>query len=94
MPNNIPHSTTRSIMLVEDDRLVLVTLSGGLKSAGYIVSTAESVEDAEETLSSGERPDLSVLDVNLHQRSGLELAERLRAFDHIPFMLLTAFSDQ
>ena len=81
------------ILLVEDDRLVLSTLSRGLSGAGYSVSTAESVDDAEAFLAGGERPDLVILDVNMPGRSGLELVERLRSFDHIPFMLLTAYSD-
>src|SRR3989338_11385464 len=81
------------ILLVDDDRLVLSTLSRGLAGAGYSVSTAESVDDAEAILASGERPDLAILDVSMPGRSGLELAERLRSFDHIPFMLLTAYSD-
>lgn len=93
MPTN-PTPLKRSILLVEDDRLVLATLSQGLAKAGYLVNTAESVDDAEETLASGERPDLIVLDVRMHDRCGLELAERLQSFDHIPFMLLTAYSDQ
>ncbi|MDO8812682.1 MAG: response regulator [Gallionella sp.] len=83
-----------TILLVDDDRLVLSTLSRGLTGAGYSVSTAESADDAEAILASGERPDLAILDVNMPGRSGLKLAERLRSFDHIPFMLLTAYSDQ
>ena len=89
--NAIPE---RTILLVDDDRLVLSTLSRGLAGAGYSVSTAESVDDAEAILASGERPDLAILDVSMPGRSGLELAERLHSFDHIPFMLLTAYSDR
>ena len=81
------------ILLVDDDRLVLSTLSRGLSGAGYSVSTAESADDAEAILAGGERPDLAILDVSMPGRSGLELAERLHSFDHIPFMLLTAYSD-
>lgn len=83
-----------TILLVDDDRLVLSTLSRGVAAAGYRVSTAESVDDAEAILAGGERPDLVILDVGMPGRSGLELAERLHSFDHIPFMLLTAYSDQ
>lgn len=83
-----------SLLLVDDERLVLATLSQGLSRAGYTVGTAESVDEAEATLASGERPDLVILDVSMPGRNGLELAERLRLFDHIPFMLLTAYSDQ
>jgi len=82
-----------SLLLVDDDRLVLATLAQGLAVAGYSVSTAESVDDAEATLASGDRPDLVILDVSIVGRSGLELAERLRSLDHIPFILLTAYSD-
>ncbi|MCK9200275.1 MAG: response regulator [Gallionella sp.] len=81
-------------MLVDDDRLVLSTLSMGLVRSGYRVITASSTDDAEALLASGERPDLAILDVKMPGASGLELAERLRSLDHIPFMLLTAYSDQ
>lgn len=84
----------RKILLVDDDRLILATLAQGLALAGYSMSTAESVDEAESLLASGERPDLAILDVRMSGRSGLELAERLRSFDHIPFILLTAYSDQ
>jgi len=52
------------------------------------------VDEAEALLASGERPDLVILDVSMPGRNGLELAERLHSFDHIPFLLLTAYSDQ
>lgn len=83
-----------SLLLVDDDRLILVTLAEYLSKSGYNVTTAESADDAEAILSSGDRPDLAILDVYMPGRSGLELAERLRSFDYIPFMLLTAYNDQ
>ena len=81
------------LLLVDDERLVLATLAQGLTKAGYSVITAESVDDAEAVLASGDRPDMVILDVSMPGRGGLELAERLRSLDHIPFMLLTAYSD-
>lgn len=87
-------SHPRSLLLVDDDRLVLATIANGLADAGYSVGTAESADEAEATLASGVRPDLIILDVRMPGRSGLELAKRLRSLDHIPFMLLTAYSDQ
>jgi len=92
MNSNI--NSKHSLLLVDDERPLLAFFTIGLSRAGYTVSTAESVDEAEATLASGERPDLVVLDVNMPGRSGLELAERLSSFDHIPFMLLTAHSDQ
>ncbi|EGW20368.1 ANTAR domain-containing response regulator [Methylobacter tundripaludum] len=87
-------NSKHTLLLVDDERLVLATLAQGLSKAGYAVSTAESVDEAEALLASGERPDLVILDVSMPGRSGLELAERLHSFDHIPFLLLTAYSDQ
>jgi response regulator NasT len=89
--NNI--SSKHNILLVDDDLLILVILSEFLTNAGYNIKTAESVDDAEAMLAGGERPDLAILDVSMPGRNGLELAERLRSLDHIPFMLLTAYSD-
>lgn len=85
---------TRQLMLVDDDRLVLATLANGLLSAGYQVTTAESVNEAEELLAGYPRPDLAIIDVLMPGRSGLELAERLRDLDHIPCVLLTATGEQ
>lgn len=90
---NANATSETTILLVDDDRLVLSTLSMGLVRAGYRVVTAESADDAEAFLASGERPDLAILDVRMPGTSGLALAERLRSLDHIPFMLLTAYSD-
>jgi two-component system, response regulator PdtaR len=84
----------KSLLLVDDDRLVLVTLAQGLSDKGYKVYTAESVDDAEVLLSSGERPDLAIIDVNMPGKNGLYLAERLLSLDHIPFIFLSAYSDQ
>lgn len=91
---NASATSEMTILLVDDDRLVLSTLSMGLVRAGYRVVTAESADEAEALLVSGERPDLAILDVRMPGTSGLVLAERLRSLDHVPFMLLTAYSDQ
>lgn len=80
-------------MMVDDDRLVLATIAGGLEDAGYELSTAESAESAEAILVAGARPDLVILDVRMPGNGGLHLAQRLRALDHIPFIMLSAYSD-
>ncbi len=83
----------KRLLIVEDDRLVLATIARGLSDAGYHVTTAESAEDAEAWLSGGERPDLAILDVRMQGKGGLYLAQRLHELDHIPFMMLSAYSD-
>lgn len=82
------------LLLVDDDRLVLSTLANGLLKAGYGVKTAESAEEAEMLLTSGEDPDLAILDIRMSGQDGLFLARRLQELDHIPFMMLSAYSDQ
>ena len=82
------------LLLVDDDRLILATLSRGLQDVGYRVSCAESAEEAQEMLTSGLRPDLALLDVRLPGADGLSLAQRLCELDHIPFVMLSAYSDE
>ena len=91
-PLNAPIPGKR-LLLVDDDRLVLAMLADGLADAGYSVTSAESAEEAEACLAGGLRPDLVVLDVRMPGQGGLCLAERLRELDHIPFMMLSAYSD-
>ncbi len=82
------------VLLVDDDRLILSTLANGLRYAGYRVSTAESAQEAEDFLAGGDGlPDLAILDVQMSQVDGLALAERLRDFEHLPFIMLSAYSD-
>ncbi|MEO8117791.1 MAG: response regulator [Rhodoferax sp.] len=93
MTTNKAPASGKQLLIVDDDRLVLSMLSSGLTHAGYGVTTAESAEDAEAWLASGERPDLAILDVRMQGRGGLYLAQRLYELDHIPFMMLSAYSD-
>ena len=93
MTQNKQPKSRKRLLVVDDDRLVLAILGDGLASAGYEVSSAESAEDAEAWLASGQRPDLAILDVRMQGRDGLHLARRLHELDHIPFMMLSAYSD-
>lgn len=88
-----PPLHARQLLVVDDDRLVLSLIASGLSDAGYVVTTAESAEEAEAWLASGVRPDLAILDVRMPGQGGLHLAQRLHALDHIPFMMLSAYSD-
>lgn len=83
-----------SILLVDDDRLILSTLHDGLSKSGYQVTCAESVDEAERWLDENERPDLVILDMRIPKRLGIELSAKLKQMDNIPFILLTAFSEQ
>jgi AmiR/NasT family two-component response regulator len=83
----------KKILIVDDDRLGLAMTASGLTKAGYDVTTIDSAEDAEAWLAGGVRPDLVILDVRMPDQCGLSLAQRLRDLDHLPFMMLSAYSD-
>lgn len=83
-----------TILLVDDDRLVLATLAIGLNSAGYQTHTVESVDEAEDWLDHNEKPDLVLLDMSMPGRDGLALAPKLTEMGSIPFISLTAYSEK
>lgn len=82
-----------SVLLADDDRLGLVALRNGLQNAGFEVYTAENGADA---LSLGLKhgPDIAVLDVKMPSLDGLEVANRLFSEKQIPFIFLTAYSEE
>ena len=81
-----------TILVVDDDRLVLATLSHGLAQAGYDVIDADNGDDAI-LLAREHRPDLALLDIRMQGKSGFDVAAYLREYCRMPFMFLSAFSD-
>lgn len=81
------------ILVVDDDRLVLATLTHGLAQAGYEVIDADNGDDA--ILAAHEhRPLLALLDIRMEGKSGFDVAAYLRQSLRIPFMFLSAFTDE
>jgi response regulator NasT len=80
------------ILVVDDDRLVLATVTHGLAQAGYEVIDADNGDDAI-LLARQQRPELALLDIRMEGKSGFDVAEYLRDVCHIPFMFLSAFAD-
>jgi DNA-binding response OmpR family regulator len=85
-----PKST---ILVVDDDRLVLATLAAGLSQAGYDVIDADNGDDAI-LLAREHHPALALLDIRMQGKSGFDVAAYLRDYCHVPFMFLSAFSDE
>jgi len=81
------------ILVVDDDRLVLATLTHGLSQAGYEVIDADNGDDAI-LLARQHRPELALLDIRMEGKSGFDVAAYLREYLHMPFMFLSAFADQ
>ena len=82
-----------TILVVDDDRLVLATLAHGLTQAGYDVIDADNGDDAI-LLAREHRPDLALLDIRMQGKSGFDVAAYLREYCQLPFMFLSAFSDE
>lgn len=81
------------ILVLDDDRLVLATVVHGLAQAGYEVIDADNGDDAI-LLAREHRPELALLDIRMEGKTGFDVAEYLRDVCHIPFMFLSAFSDE
>jgi two-component system, response regulator PdtaR len=80
------------VLVVDDDRLVLATLTHGLAQAGYHVIDADNGDDAI-LLAREHRPDLALLDIRMEGKSGFDVAAYLRDALQTPFMFLSAFAD-
>lgn len=88
-----PASGKGRILVVDDDRLVLATVTHGLAEAGYEVIDADNGDDAI-LLAREHRPQLALLDIRMEGKSGFDVAETLRDAYRIPFMFLSAFADE
>jgi two-component system, response regulator PdtaR len=94
-PVTPPHPAAHKgrILVVDDDRLVLATVTHGLAQAGYEVIDADNGDDAI-LLAREHRPQLALLDIRMEGKSGFDVAATLRDAYRIPFMFLSAFSDE
>ena len=82
-----------TILVVDDNRLVLATLTDGLTRAGYHIYDADNGDDAI-LIAREHRPDLALLDIRMEGKSGFDVAQYLRTQCRMPFMFLSAFSDE
>ncbi|HXJ17703.1 MAG TPA: response regulator transcription factor [Candidatus Polarisedimenticolia bacterium] len=80
-------SATR-ILIVDDEPQIRRVLRTTLASQNYTVAEAKSGDEALEQFRE-ERPDLILLDVNLPDRSGLEVCQEIRRTSDAPIIMLT-----
>ena len=81
------------ILVVDDEESILKVVHYALSQAGYEVHTAADAEGGE-FIFSQVKPDLVILDVMLPGKSGLEVAQDLRAQSSIPIIMLSARGDE
>lgn len=86
-------STSRTILVVDDDARLRELLEEYLGGRGYAVRTADGGQAALETARS-ETIDLVVLDVMMPGMDGFETLKALRRFSSTPVIMLTARGDE
>jgi AmiR/NasT family two-component response regulator len=85
--------TKPTILIADDERLILATLGMGLRDAGYDVIEASSGEEAIE-MCERYTPDLAILDVNMPPGiSGITAAREIRDRTTVPVMFLSAYDN-
>ena len=85
-------TTTKTILVADDESHILHVVSLKLRNAGFRVVTARDGQEAFE-MAHAERPDLLITDYHMPQLSGLELCQKLKqdpATCEIPAIMLTA----
>lgn len=82
-----------SILVVDDDPVVLSALAMGLASMGFQVEKASSGEEAVYKCLQL-HPTLAVLDINMPGISGIEAARQIRETSGVPVMFLSAYDEQ
>ncbi len=85
-------SEAGDILIVDDEEMMGVVLSGVFEDAGFSVRTATNGEDAIRLI--GERlPDAMLLDIIMPGLSGMEVLKRIKSMDEsIPVILMTAMA--
>ncbi|HMP39464.1 MAG TPA: response regulator transcription factor [Roseiflexaceae bacterium] len=82
-----------TILLIEDDEILLDVLRYNLEQAGYAVETASDGVSGLE-LSRRIRPDLVILDVMLPRLDGFSVCRTITRESLVPIVLLTALQDE
>ena len=84
----------RTILLVEDERLVAITQRRALERYGYAVMTAASGEEAVEAVRNGAEIDLVLMDINLGDGiDGTEAARQILACRELPLVFLSSHTE-
>lgn len=81
-----------TVLLVDDDRLILATLSHGLSAAGF--RTTEAVNGTEALRMCLENPpSIAIIDYDMPGMTGLEILKALQSHAAFPVIFLSAYGD-
>ena len=82
----------KTILIVDDEKMILNLLSCNLIKEGYNVIEAKDGLEAI-TIAQEEKPDLILLDVMLPKLDGMQVCQQIREFSNVPIIMLTAKGD-
>ena len=83
------------ILLVEDDKDIIRTLSELLVKSGYMVDVASRQSDAVALACNNSNIDLVLLDITLEEGNGFAVCSAIKSFNpDIPIVFLTASDDE
>jgi DNA-binding response OmpR family regulator len=83
---------SRKILVADDEQHIVETISAYLKNEGFEVVVARNGRDALFTFRH-EKPDLVILDVNMPEMDGWQVARMIRKESDVPLVFLTARDD-
>lgn len=81
------------ILVVDDDRVVLATVSQGLRNAGYEVLEANSGEEAIRLVEE-QQADVAVIDIRMPGMSGIDAVRHMSKHTNMPVIFLSAYDDK
>jgi len=92
-PENTGAKSMPTVLIVEDEEIVLEVVSDYLKRDGFSVVTATDGLAAMERFNAA-RPDIVLLDLMLPNIDGLELCRRMRMQSNVPIIMVTAKTEE
>lgn len=83
-----------TVLIVEDDEMILEGLQYSLKQEGYELLSARDVAGAMKILQAGIPLDFCLLDVMLPDGNGFTICDQIRKDSDVPILFLTACDDE
>ncbi len=87
----------KKILLVDDSKTLLMSMSSILSKAGFATDQAIDGADALDKLKAGLKPDLIITDLNMPKMDGISLISAVRKLPKLrftPILMLTTESQQ
>lgn len=83
----------QKIVIIEDDKAIMNSLSDFLKAEGYTVYTAVGQKDGTRLIRECS-PDCILLDISLPDGNGFSICSDVRRYSDVPIIFLTASGDE